>query len=202
MGIRAGDPSGTASTQLLIQIQELLETACLTVDAVERIAVAIGPGSFTGLRIGLATVKGLAATLGCAVNAIPTLQAVAGSGGPGDVVALLPAGRGEVFTQTFVVSENSVIASGPPEHLPLASLVAQNREAAALTWIGAGGVEYEAIVETAAEGRKWRIALPITNLAAEVLAVARAGAAPTDPADLTAMYVRLSDAELKQRCQP
>lgn len=70
-------------------------------DAVERIAVGIGPGTFTGIRIGVATAAGLAASTGIPVTGVPTLAALARSigdaTGAGTVLPLLDARRGEVF---------------------------------------------------------------------------------------------------------
>ena len=73
------------------------------------VAVAVGPGSYTGLRIGVGTAKGLALATGCAFAAVPTLQALAASGppsgGPGPtdrpVVAVLPSRRGEVYAGAY-----------------------------------------------------------------------------------------------------
>jgi tRNA threonylcarbamoyl adenosine modification protein YeaZ len=203
LGAIEGDPTSTASTQLLVHIRSLLTDNGLALRDLDRIAVAIGPGSFTGLRIGLATVKGLAATLGCAVSAVPSLHAVAWPAGTGEVVAMLPAGRGEVFTQTVRIEENAVRELEPADHLPLSELVERKREAGPLTWIGVSGLEYAEAVSAASAGRSdWRIAPPDVNLATQVIAAARQGTGDVSAAALTANYVRLSDAELKQRCQP
>lgn len=73
--------------------------------AVDRIGVTIGPGSFTGLRVGLAFALGLAQALSRPVIGISSLQALTWSldGGPrGPVAAVIDARRGEVYLQTFV----------------------------------------------------------------------------------------------------
>ena len=69
------------------------------------LAVCVGPGSFTGIRVGLATVTGLSIALGTPIRGVTSLQALAGaalgrSGGRG-VLALVDAHRGDVFAQTF-----------------------------------------------------------------------------------------------------
>jgi len=58
-------------------IDRLLSDASWTVADLEGLAVAVGPGSFTGLRVGLSTVKGLALALSIPVAAVPTLDAMA-----------------------------------------------------------------------------------------------------------------------------
>jgi tRNA threonylcarbamoyladenosine biosynthesis protein TsaB len=65
------------SERLMGAIDRLLTDAGWTVRDLEGLAVSVGPGSFTGLRIGLSTVKGLALALGIPVAAVPTLDAMA-----------------------------------------------------------------------------------------------------------------------------
>ena len=67
----------THSERLLPAIDRMLCEAGVGLDAVSGIAVSIGPGSFTGLRIGLSTVKGLAYATGLPVVGVPTLEAMA-----------------------------------------------------------------------------------------------------------------------------
>lgn len=76
-------------------------------EAVDRIGVTIGPGSFTGLRVGLAFAQGLGAALDRPVVGISTLAALAWSadGGRGATAAVIDARRGQVYLQTFVDGE-------------------------------------------------------------------------------------------------
>ncbi len=67
----------THSERLLPAIERMLRDAGIGLDALGGIAVSIGPGSFTGLRIGLSTVKGLAYATGLPVAGVPTLEAMA-----------------------------------------------------------------------------------------------------------------------------
>jgi len=69
----------THSERLMPAIDRLLRDAGWTTASLEGLAVAVGPGSFTGLRIGLSAVKGLAWALGLSVAAVPTLDALAAS---------------------------------------------------------------------------------------------------------------------------
>ncbi len=67
----------THSERLMAAIDQLLSDAGWTARELEGIAVTVGPGSFTGLRVGLSTVKGLALALAIPVAAVPTLDAMA-----------------------------------------------------------------------------------------------------------------------------
>jgi tRNA threonylcarbamoyladenosine biosynthesis protein TsaB len=71
------DVSLTHSERLMGAVDRLLSDAGWTVRDLEGLAVSVGPGSFTGLRIGLSTVKGLALALAIPVAAVPTLDALA-----------------------------------------------------------------------------------------------------------------------------
>src|SRR5213593_4045257 len=92
----SGDPAVSHSNTLLADIDELFSRVNLSLREIELFAVASGPGSFTGLRIGLATVKALAVTMNRPCVGVPTLEAIAHSAGSSEAtVTLLPAGRGE-----------------------------------------------------------------------------------------------------------
>jgi tRNA threonylcarbamoyladenosine biosynthesis protein TsaB len=81
--------------RLLELVEEALAAADADWDAVERIAVGIGPGSFTGLRLGIATARGLAQARDLPLVGVSSLAALA-AGGSADV-AVIDARRGEVF---------------------------------------------------------------------------------------------------------
>src|SRR3977135_55846 len=110
LATRTGDPRVSQSSSLLSDINDILQEASTSLHEVDLFACASGPGSFTGLRIGLATVKALAASLKRPCVGIPTLHAVAHAAGPSSAtVALLPAGRGEVFAQMFSVAGDGTV---------------------------------------------------------------------------------------------
>jgi tRNA threonylcarbamoyladenosine biosynthesis protein TsaB len=102
LGERAADPGRATAEALLPAIDALLADADLALAAVEGFAVSIGPGSFTGLRIGVATVKGLAFGTGRRAVPVSTLAALAAHArGPGPVAAVLDARRGELYAAGF-----------------------------------------------------------------------------------------------------
>ncbi|MFL6263021.1 MAG: tRNA (adenosine(37)-N6)-threonylcarbamoyltransferase complex dimerization subunit type 1 TsaB [Thermoanaerobaculia bacterium] len=91
-----------SSKRLLEMIQEVLDEAGIRIGDLGAIAVLRGPGSFTGLRIGLATALGLHQALGIPATALPSLQALALSAGTaGRVIAAVDALRGDWSAQAF-----------------------------------------------------------------------------------------------------
>jgi tRNA threonylcarbamoyladenosine biosynthesis protein TsaB len=95
----AGERPGHAA-RLLPLAQGLLAEAGLTFADVDRIAVGLGPGGFTGLRIGVATARALAQAAGAQLVGVSTLHALAAAAQPADgqgVLAVVDARRGEVF---------------------------------------------------------------------------------------------------------
>ena len=136
---RTGDAAVSHSANLIEMIEEVLDEADVKLSEVDLFAVAVGPGSFTGLRIGLATVKAFAAHLKRKVAGVSTLAAVAhASGADGEIVSLLPAGRGEVFAQRFSVDETNVAAMDHARHLSPSALIEQYGEIERLTLAGEG----------------------------------------------------------------
>ncbi len=106
-----------ASERLLFAIARCLERAGISLDACGRIAVSSGPGSFTGLRVGLSTAWGLGRAREIPVEAVSTLESLAEAAraeGIARVTAALDAGRGEVVLERFDLSgPRAVSLSGP-----------------------------------------------------------------------------------------
>jgi tRNA threonylcarbamoyladenosine biosynthesis protein TsaB len=96
---------GTFSAQLVPQVAALLSKHGFKKQDIDAFAVASGPGSFTGLRVGLAAIKGLAEILRKPIATMSMLEAVAIAGGmQGKVLAFLDAGRGEAYLGRYEVS--------------------------------------------------------------------------------------------------
>ncbi len=93
---------GTFSAELVPQIVDLLRRHGLSKSDLNAFAVASGPGSFTGLRIGLAAIKGLGEILEKPIAAVSLLEAMAStSNHTGCVLAAMDAGRGEFYVATY-----------------------------------------------------------------------------------------------------
>jgi tRNA threonylcarbamoyladenosine biosynthesis protein TsaB len=104
---KTGDEKSSHSAQLLSDIKELLHHRQINLKQIELLAAAVGPGSFTGLRIGLATAKALAKALKIPLAGVSTLEAASQSyGNIGTNSVILPAGRSEFFVQSFKTNES------------------------------------------------------------------------------------------------
>ena len=95
---------------IAVLVQAAMAEAGAAFEALDRIGVVVGPGSFTGLRVGLAFAKGLALAWETPLVGIGALEALIASAGGGRIAAAIDAGRGQVYLQT----------DGAPEQRPLA----------------------------------------------------------------------------------
>jgi tRNA threonylcarbamoyladenosine biosynthesis protein TsaB len=95
---------GTHAVSLLPLVEDVLAAGACTVDDLDVVAVSCGPGSFTGLRVGLSVAKGLACAAGARLVGVPTLEALAKTAADrrGHICAALDARRGEVYAACFV----------------------------------------------------------------------------------------------------
>jgi tRNA threonylcarbamoyl adenosine modification protein YeaZ len=101
VGSWVGDQNVSKAEELLPNIDRLLQSSDLTIKDLDRIIVSNGPGSFTGIKVGLSTVLGLRAALGVACAGISILQAIAINSANDEVSIALPVGRGAVCIQSF-----------------------------------------------------------------------------------------------------
>ncbi len=104
---------------LMPMVMTVMTEAAIEFDALDGIAVTQGPGSFTGVRIGLATARGLALAAGLPLAGVTTLQALAAAPPPAErqghmILALLDARRDQVYGQIFT-------ADGAPADAPFAA---------------------------------------------------------------------------------
>src|SRR6266852_2509681 len=134
-----GDGASSHSTDLLDNIERVLGEGHAKLIDVDLFAVTVGPGSFTGLRIGLATVKAFAVCVQKPCAAVSTLAAIAHAGGDSErTVSILPAGRGEVYAQAFSVRGEIVQALDGASHLKPSELVERYGKACTIRLAGDG----------------------------------------------------------------
>jgi len=195
----------THSERLMTEVDHVLKQACMSISEIDVFGIAIGPGSFTGLRIGLSTVKGLSYATGKPIVSVPSLEALAWnfpySAYP--VCTMFDARKKEVYAAVFrwedsgfkrVMAETSV----KPYDL-LKSLDGP------VIFAGEGAQLYrETIVEMAGENAlfpRWHFMVPSpSNIASMGLTKALEGVF-SEPVGLVPLYIRKSEAEVKKDAQ-
>lgn len=121
---------------LVPMVQDALRYGGADLADVDAVAVSMGPGSYTGLRIGVSTAKGLALAGGADLVGVPTLEALALGAGPTEpgelLVALLPSRRNEVYAAAFRAEDGALTPAVEAAALSVDDLPA---------WLGATGFE-------------------------------------------------------------
>ena len=182
---------GTFSAQLVPQISALLSKHRVRKEDIDGLVVASGPGSFTGLRVGLAAIKALAEILDKPVAAVSLLEAIArASGVQGRIISLLDAGRGEVYVgeceirgdSAEMLSErllprNEALAGRQTAKFVTADKVLADEAMAA----GLSVITIEPVNAGKIAGIGWRMIQARTTVS---------------PLELEANYIRRSDAEI------
>jgi tRNA threonylcarbamoyladenosine biosynthesis protein TsaB len=194
----ASDPSLPPATRLPLDLMAILEHGSMKLGDVDGFAVAIGPGSFTGLRIGIATMQGLAFAAGkplIGVSALDALARLAEVEAEGRRIATwVDAWRGEVYAALY---------EGPRE-IEAPAVAAPDRVLAGLgrtptIYIGDGARTYHDRIRDAM-GDAGRVAGLTTPLLAGVIAIlggsTAAQGAYAPPHAIRPLYVRRTDAEL------
>ncbi len=205
--VRVGDPQRTHGERLPGEVVDLLASDAMQVKDVDLFAVVSGPGSFTGLRVGMATVQGLALAAGRQVVGVPTLEALVCAWRDGGepqapiVVACLDGQRGDVF---YAAYRQPGTAAAPREPWPIlvspavgrpadaAAAIARALSGESVALIGSGAERYAGALLTISGSRIDRTVMPLA-LAAAHLAAARADAA-VPPHGVQPIYIRRPDA--------
>ena len=199
-----GGDGGTHDLRLPQPLIEMLGARGLTVADVDYFAVATGPGSFTGLRVGIATIQGFAVATGKPVIPVPTLDAIAAAGAAElDAASLeyiavwLDAQRREIFGALYALRGEPRLLMPPQVGTPaeIAREMADLIGPAHAGFAGDGAHRYHASFETLGIGDA-RL-LPIRPIAPHLarLAAPRVSDAVA-PHALVPVYVRRTDAEL------
>jgi len=185
---------GTYSARLMPAVTELLAGQQFNKEQIDAFVVVSGPGSFTGLRVGIATVKGLCEVLRKPLVAVSMLEALTVMRGRanGRVAVALDAGRGEVYVGEFKVTNSR--AGMVREYIAKVDMFARE---CALTEMAVLSPDAKVVEAVRAERVASRQVKPLH--ADEIgwfgLAKLLAGDV-SDPATLDANYIRRSDAEI------
>lgn len=170
-------------------IRELLERCGVALGAIDCFAAASGPGSFTGVRVGLACIKGLAEAAGKPAAAVSNLEALAWFGAAPLRAVLLDARRGEVYTAVYDAAGALVV----PETVGKLDACLATLPAGDLEFISTDFVPFGDALPAA---RRVTAPRAIAGAVACIAAARFARGEACDPAALDANYVRRSDAEL------
>ncbi len=204
LGEYTNRPDITHSRRLLGSIDQLLENAGISWDDIDGLAISLGPGSFTGLRIGMAAVKGIAMATGLPLVGVPTLDglAVQCCGLDKPVCCLLDARKKQVYgafytfgADHFSIRTSDFFVLSPEE------LLTRINEPTLLA--GPGILEYRELFLSAGNVD----ILPGTLAQPRASAVGFLGAKllgennTVDPATVAPLYVRASEAELNLKKQ-
>lgn len=191
----------THSRFVLGMIDDILKICHLAVKELDGFGVTIGPGSFTGLRIGLSTVKGLALAVGKPVAGISSLEALAYavSGTKGLICPMLDARRNEVYTGRYRFRDMTLINELPPQAVS-PDIAVENIDEPCI-FVGDGAIAYEDLIRN----NLGRLAVfanlfqhTIRASSVGLMAIERFMAKDTDGPDrLKPVYIRKSDAQKK-----
>ena len=193
----------THSERLMAAVDRLLQESGWDLADLEGIAVAIGPGSFTGLRIGVSAVKGLALALGIPVAAVPTLDALAATlpFAAHPVCPVLDAKKGEVYACLYHWEGGAMVRDW--EYLALTPEALSQRLSGAVIFLGDAPDTLRGFLEArlgdnarfAPAGRRLPSPACVGALGHTLLLAGRT----VDAAALTPLYLRPSEAELRRR---
>jgi tRNA threonylcarbamoyladenosine biosynthesis protein TsaB len=185
-------------------IVAVLEGASVALGDLDAIAVDVGPGLFTGLRVGIATAKGLGQGLGLGLLGCTSLETLAAAafdeGWSGTVLAVVDGRRGEVFAAHYEKANAAgvlVELAAPARHRP--EDVAPVASGRAVLAVGDGALRYREHLDgvdglsVANESHAYPRPATLAALAARRLA---AGAVPVPAAELDALYLRDADARI------
>ena len=121
---------------LLPAIADLLGT----IEAIDAVAVSVGPGAFTGLRVGVSTALGLAVSRSVSVVCVSSLEARAAMCEGPEVLSILDARKSRVYAQWFSVSGETLIDRSPPVDLPLQEVLEGRTGAGPFVAVGEGAL--------------------------------------------------------------
>ena len=191
----------THSVTLMPLLDAMLQSAGLTLDDIGLVAVTHGPGSFTGLRIGVSAAKGLAWAKGLPCCGVSTLAAMARNLAhmEGLIICAMDARRNQVYNALFLAHDGVLTRQCPDRAIGLAELAEEikNRPEPKFVVGDGAGLCYNHLLEQDVPCRMAPPQLVMQNAVGVALAAEEMAAAGqvTTARDLVPVYLRLSQAE-------
>lgn len=189
----------THSETLLPMVETVLKTAGYSVDDVDLFACSVGPGSFTGVRIGVATIKGLAFGKNKPCIGVSTLEALALNAVPFDgiICPVMNARRGQVYNALFRYENESLVRLCPDRALSALELEAEIAKKGESFALVGDGVEEMARVASKTVPERISSLLTDQNATSVAKCAYRAflGGLNSTDAELKPVYLRLPQAE-------
>jgi tRNA threonylcarbamoyladenosine biosynthesis protein TsaB len=183
---------GTFSAQLVPQIASLLHKHGMSKQQIDAFAVVSGPGSFTGLRVGLAAIKALAEILKRPIATVSMLEATAlAAKAEGGVTAVLDAGRGELYIGTYSVQAHRANCI----YEEILSTRSLRERAAGQRVVTADPKLADALNEDGVT--VLTVQAPLADAIASIAFLKLQSGETVSPEALDATYIRRSDAEIK-----
>lgn len=200
-GELAGDGRLTHGERLPGELVRVLQSAGVGLERVDLLAVAAGPGSFTGLRVGIAAMQGLAVATGRRIVPVSALDALARAvrAEGGRIAAWMDAHRGQVFAALYETDGQPIApptVSSPAE--TLAAWSGDLRSGHSVLFIGDGAVRYAGLIR-AELGAAAAIADPPPLAGIIGLVASDAPERAVAPHAVVPIYIRRSDAELARQ---
>ena len=191
----------THSRTLLPMAEDMLKNTGVSLNDIDLIACAHGPGSFTGIRIGIATVKGLAWTLEKPCIGVSTLEAMAwhGISAGGTICAVMDARRNQVYHAMFRIQDGIPVRLTEDRAISLEDLRSEMEKLGEKVFLVGDGAKITAAFFSA-NSIPWREAP--SNLVLQSawgVAMAARGKVPGNADSLLPVYLRLSQAERERQ---
>ena len=193
----------THSRTLLPMAEDMLKNTGVSLKDVDLIACAHGPGSFTGIRIGIATVKGLSWALEKPCTGVSTLEAMAwhGVSAGGTVCAVMDARRNQVYHAMFRIQNGAPVRLTEDRALSLEELGRETEEIDESVFLVGDGSKITAAYFSA-NGIPWREAPSnLVMQSAWGVAMAAQGKTAGNADSLLPIYLRLSQAERERQAR-
>lgn len=194
----------THSVQLMPMVVDILEKCNLTMQDIDAVVTSKGPGSFTGLRIGMATAKGLVQGCGCKLVAVATLDVLAANmwGADGWICPIMNAKKNEVYTARYRFEAGKMQLHGEYQAIKPTDLAAEFTDNCENIWFIGDGVEIYRALLTEAFGDKACFS-PLSHRLSSAAVLAMLGYEKAlngefeDLFTLVPLYVRKSEAEVR-----